>query len=83
MISPKFNDSNVFFFGFEILISWERELLEKFLAFSLKLHLSVGVFRKDLSILFKTIFGVFPPVTCWRVVVFYAFNKKRSVSSWW
>ena len=31
------------------------------------------------DITFKTRFSVFPLVTCWRVVVFCVFNKKRKV----
>ena len=41
-----------------------------------------GVFRKYLSILFKTMFGVFPPATCWRVVFFMFLIKKKSLCSW-
>ena len=44
--------------------------------------MSGGLFRKYLSILCKTIFGVFPPVICWRVVVLCVFNKKRTLCSW-
>ena len=31
------------------------------------------------EVTFKTRFGVFSLVTCWRVVVFCVFNKKRKV----
>ena len=61
-----------------VIFSWVVELLEKVLAFSLKLDLG-GLFRKYLSILCKTIFGVFPPVTCWRVIVLCVFFKKKSL----
>ena len=54
---------------------------KQILSWNCNILLSGGVFRKYLNILFKTRFGVFPPVTCWRVVVFYAFNKKRILCS--
>ena len=44
--------------------------------------MSGEVFRKYLSILFKTIFDVFPWVTWWRVVVFVFLIKKGSLCSW-
>ena len=52
------------------------ELLEKVLAFSLKLDLG-GLFRKYLSILCKTIFGVFPPVLAGEWLFFVFLIKKE------
>ena len=42
--------------------------------------MSGGVFRKYLSILFKTIFGVFPPVTCRRKAFLVFLIKKVFVA---
>ena len=53
-----------------------------FFSWNCNIFLSGGVLRKYLRILFKTIFGVFPPLTCWRVGFFCIFNKRRSLCSW-
>ena len=62
------------------LISWLKFSFLQFCSLILSLKIVIfswgGIFRKYISVLFKTRLGVLPPATCWRVAVFCVFNKK-------
>ena len=77
----------VFFLSFKLGLVFHHQKLTEEVAFvffiknilswNCNIFLSGGAFRKNHNNLFKTVFDVFPPATCWRVFFLCAFNKRE------